>query len=230
MNIKTKKKIYKGTPYQIRDQILKKMGFDSYYAYLDSKLWNKIRKQVLSKFPKCLCCGYKASQIHHIEYSAKTLHGDCLHGLVSICRECHDKIETEGYRKRTLKEANKLAFNLIEKHPEGVRWLEWRANELPEKQEHTKEEHTKQEHIKEEHSRQKKRNLPKKKHKKNKNKPKHNAQALKTKWKESKRIGNPSWDQSKIEEVKAKVYKNHSQVNPYIRQLLLVEEISKSQN
>lgn len=90
-----------------RSQILKKMGFDSYAAYLDSYLWKGIRARVLKRHRRCRLCRKWASQVHHQTYSEANLRGKTLQGLASICGTCHLAIEYDGERKCGLEEVRR---------------------------------------------------------------------------------------------------------------------------
>ena len=83
-----------GNQYRSRDYLLKKMGFKSYAAYLQSPLWKKIRTKVLERDKyECYCCLERADQVHHSIYDIHQLSGGSLKGLFSLCSFCHRKIE-----------------------------------------------------------------------------------------------------------------------------------------
>lgn len=66
-----------------------------YKAYLSSPLWETIRTRVLQRDNGlCLCCGRKASQVHHRSYSPAVMSGQNITLLASICRQCHDTIHS----------------------------------------------------------------------------------------------------------------------------------------
>jgi len=66
-----------------------------YNAYMLSPLWKTIRTRVLQRDKGlCLCCGYKASQVHHRNYSADVMSGRNIKPLASLCRKCHDTIHS----------------------------------------------------------------------------------------------------------------------------------------
>lgn len=81
-------------PYEYRDDNLARLGFDSYKKYLRSELWKAIRKTVMERdHYRCQYCGRRANSVHHRAYDPKTLTGECLHALSSICSGCHRRIE-----------------------------------------------------------------------------------------------------------------------------------------
>lgn len=79
--------------YWERNQLLRRMGFSSYPAYLQSILWHSIRTQVLRAQPHCEGCRGRATEVHHNFYCEANLKGRNLNGLHSLCSLCHDLIE-----------------------------------------------------------------------------------------------------------------------------------------
>lgn len=79
--------------YIIRNDNLKKMGFSKYNDYLNSPGWHKIREMVLDRDHYTCICGNLAIVVHHKSYKLDVLCGKKLSGLVSLCRDCHNKIE-----------------------------------------------------------------------------------------------------------------------------------------
>lgn len=107
--------------YELRNAILKRMGFDSYLKYLESKLWRGIRKRVLKANRWCYCCDRYASQVHHIEYTEENLTGKDIESLVSVCGICHSRAETWKGRCLGLSKANK---RLAARRNNGLRrWI-----------------------------------------------------------------------------------------------------------
>lgn len=95
------------TPYQLRDFILKQIGYSSYREYLSSERWKKIRLRVLRKDNfVCRSCGCHATQVHHSRYDKRVLLGQSLRGLWSSCAACHAEGEFDGDRKTTTAECN----------------------------------------------------------------------------------------------------------------------------
>ena len=104
----------RATAYSIRNEVLKKIGFMSYAEYLESQLWKVIREAKLAVDPGCEICGVPAQAIHHISYKYSALVGKNRRALVSICNDCHNKIEfTEGGKKRGFKRGLKIARRLL---------------------------------------------------------------------------------------------------------------------
>lgn len=99
--------VKKHSGYTRRNERLPGVGYADYREYLKSEQWQAIRAVKLKKFPQCLVCDKAASQVHHLDYSEKTLLGLCLRSLVTLCDSCHERIEvtTEG-EKRRLCDAN----------------------------------------------------------------------------------------------------------------------------
>lgn len=85
---------------------------EDYYIYLESELWKTIRRRVLEhdKFV-CQICRCKATVVHHKSYEHVVLAGLRDEELVSLCHDCHHRIEfteVDGKEKKNdLKIANK---------------------------------------------------------------------------------------------------------------------------
>lgn len=94
--------------YAARNRILKRLGFSCYEEYRESKLWCGIRERVLDKYKhQCVCCGAKATQVHHAKYTEDNLSGKRLVNMVAICRGCHERAELrKDGSKASLDEAN----------------------------------------------------------------------------------------------------------------------------
>jgi hypothetical protein len=61
-------------------------------VYLKSDDWRRKRGVVLKRDNwTCVCCGKKATQVHHERYSKKNIGEEPIKWLVSICRPCHKK-------------------------------------------------------------------------------------------------------------------------------------------
>lgn len=92
-----------------RQQKLERLGFPDYKAYLASDLWQAIRMRVLVRDKyTCQKCGSPAEQVHHRSYGMGTLAGVHDRGLISLCRDCHHKLEYDGERKRTRREVREM--------------------------------------------------------------------------------------------------------------------------
>lgn len=64
-----------------------------YARYLESALWLEIRSRVLRRDGHlCRVCGEGADAVHHRDYSPRTMSGQCLDRLLSLCSACHDFI------------------------------------------------------------------------------------------------------------------------------------------
>jgi hypothetical protein len=104
--------------YDKRQENLLRLGYLDYQSYLSGDLWkNSIRPTQLHKHPQCFLCN--ADQVHHKDYSLRTLQGLSSEGLVSICGRCHYDIEFDGDYKRTLEEANLMLM--------AIRKARWRT-------------------------------------------------------------------------------------------------------
>jgi 5-methylcytosine-specific restriction endonuclease McrA len=87
----------------------KRLGYNSYAEYLSSHLWQTIRQQALYRDNGlCRICHRPASCVHHFDYRLKTMKGENPHCLVSLCDDCHYRVEFDGDKKRTLSQAQKM--------------------------------------------------------------------------------------------------------------------------
>lgn len=71
------------------------MGTKSYYneVYLKSDEWKSKRENILLRDKyNCVCCKGKATQVHHINYNNVYQEKD--RQLVSVCKDCHEKIHS----------------------------------------------------------------------------------------------------------------------------------------
>jgi 5-methylcytosine-specific restriction endonuclease McrA len=58
--------------------------------YLKSEAWQRKRYLVFKRDNyKCVYCGAKATQIHHLKY-AKNIGKEPIQWLVSVCNDCHN--------------------------------------------------------------------------------------------------------------------------------------------
>lgn len=94
--------------YTARNSVLHCMGFRSYQKYLLSPLWRSIKKRVCPQGTECRICEREATEVHHKEYSVEVFEGRDDTKLVPLCRWCHERIEFDNGRKRSLEEANHL--------------------------------------------------------------------------------------------------------------------------
>lgn len=107
---------YEYETYKDRDNLLREIGYNSYYEYLSSELWESIRLRRLEQDNYlCVVCGNDADSVHHGNYSEKTLLGLELRSLMTVCRDCHKYIEFGRYGKRTLRCSKKASRRLLRK-------------------------------------------------------------------------------------------------------------------
>jgi 5-methylcytosine-specific restriction endonuclease McrA len=71
---------------------LRRLGFNSYGAYLQSSHWRKYRdRYVASGLPLCCtACGSSKYQLHHVTYDC--LGDERLSDVIPLCRECHERV------------------------------------------------------------------------------------------------------------------------------------------
>lgn len=62
--------------YSERNAILRRLGYESYAAYLASPLWRAIRRRVLKRDGlNCCLCPAAATEVHHDDYGEAMLEG-----------------------------------------------------------------------------------------------------------------------------------------------------------
>lgn len=98
-----------------RDKRLMRLGFASYRDYLRGDLWKAIRTAKLDLTPKCeICDSSLATQVHHLRYSCNCLKGTDPLPLVSVCPECHKRLEfNRDGTKRTYAAVAKLTRRFL---------------------------------------------------------------------------------------------------------------------
>lgn len=97
-----------GTTYHERNLTLSELGFRSYKNYLQSALWNKIRRRVFAtKGNRCFLCQEQANQLHHARYHRDDLTGTTIENIHPICEDCHRDVEYSDGEKLDMESANK---------------------------------------------------------------------------------------------------------------------------
>lgn len=79
--------------YAERSREVRRLGFSTYKAYLQSDLWKTIRRRVLQRNGDCRRCGVVATQVHHASYDRKTMTGETINSLIPCCSRCHRTAE-----------------------------------------------------------------------------------------------------------------------------------------
>jgi len=100
---KNNKKAYK---------IPKNFSKETYQKYLETPLWQGIRKRVLSaKGRSCEACGSRRKiSVHHSIYETDILEGKSLRGLTVVCDACHKAIH--NIKGATLMVATRMILQL----------------------------------------------------------------------------------------------------------------------
>ena len=102
--------------YSRRNSIVREMGFKNYREYLNSPIWDAIRSAAMEKYEgRCVCCGSRATQIHHTRYIPSIMagHPKALCYLIAVCEKCHENAEFLHSGK---KDSVLGALNYIRKH------------------------------------------------------------------------------------------------------------------
>jgi len=59
--------------------------------YLKSDAWKRKRYVVLRRDNwRCVYCGARATQVHHLKYAKRNIGKEPIEWLVSVCKPCHD--------------------------------------------------------------------------------------------------------------------------------------------
>ena len=71
-----------------------------YKQYLNSELWKFKRKKVLERdnYLCQACLTNKADEVHHLTYD--NCYDEPLFELISVCKRCHQKIESKKQHKQ----------------------------------------------------------------------------------------------------------------------------------
>ena len=60
-------------------------------VYLKSDAWKRKRYVVLKRDNwRCVYCGARATQVHHLKYAKRNIGKEPIEWLVSVCQSCHD--------------------------------------------------------------------------------------------------------------------------------------------
>ena len=80
--------------YEVRDAVLREMGYASYQQYLDSDLWWEIRGRAMARTAgRCVRCRATATEVHHSSYAVEVLQGYNILPLLPVCHPCHTLAE-----------------------------------------------------------------------------------------------------------------------------------------
>ena len=104
------------TGYKERNEILAELGFLSYQDYLDSELWKVIRKHILDRdyyYCRGKLCNQRTNVVHHFTYNRPTLLGLSPYTLITLCRDCHKKVEYANGEKRNLRDVQRATLELV---------------------------------------------------------------------------------------------------------------------
>lgn len=105
--------------YTQRRLVLTSLGFTSYLDYLETSLWNCIRKEVLHRDQcKCRVQGCKedgVKQVHHLSYTKEVLLGIHPWQLVTLCLKHHRYVEraNRSQEKLSLEKTTLKTLKLI---------------------------------------------------------------------------------------------------------------------
>lgn len=88
--------------YSQRDIILKNIGFHNYNDYLDSSLWEEIRRKFYRERGDtyCFLCREHGNVIHHYDYTYDNLQGNSFSGMYLLCHTCHEDVEFDKQGKK----------------------------------------------------------------------------------------------------------------------------------
>ena len=85
----------------------------AYKSYLTTKHWKEIKRECkeIGLFEKCIICGKKSRDIHHLNYK-NLFNEDILKDLVPLCGKCH-KMVHEKMKAQEYKDLTMYAFKQI---------------------------------------------------------------------------------------------------------------------
>ena len=107
------------SPYAVRNDTLRELGYRSYAAYLASGLWLSIRRAAIRRRRSCAACPDRATEVHHLAYDRATLLGEQPAHLIGLCSKHHRAIEfTDAGAKRHLAAVNVMLRKLAGIAPE----------------------------------------------------------------------------------------------------------------
>lgn len=93
-----------------------------YGKFLRSSAWRKTRKRVLDRNQGlCVICKKSAEEIHHHDYLDEIVEGTRDDLLVSLCEDCHRRIEFDGREKRVDLNEKKEVFDELKAIHERLR-------------------------------------------------------------------------------------------------------------
>jgi 5-methylcytosine-specific restriction endonuclease McrA len=83
----------------ILDKIKNQEAWDEYNQYLNSDKWKLKRRKVLERdnYLCQACLTNEAQEVHHLTY--ENIYDEPLFELISVCKRCHEKIETKKKNK-----------------------------------------------------------------------------------------------------------------------------------
>lgn len=101
--------------YRDRDENLRYLGFSSYSDYLASPLWAVIRDRIYARDNyRCtaLYCSLRRVRLeaHHVSYALPVLLGIDPGAIVTLCANCHDKVEYTRKKKLNLDQVQKKSI------------------------------------------------------------------------------------------------------------------------
>ena len=70
--------------------VKRKQRRDYYRSYLQSDNWKRKRYVVFKRDNwKCVYCGARATEVHHLKYAKYNIGKEPIDWLVSVCQDCH---------------------------------------------------------------------------------------------------------------------------------------------
>jgi hypothetical protein len=108
MLLRKKKRTKYGKDWFHQKKNLEKLGYHSYYQYLKSPAWLKIKNYVdLMQIKDCFICGGRYEILHHLSYrflgkSVSNINIEKrLINILPLCKKCHDQIHQINHSKKT---------------------------------------------------------------------------------------------------------------------------------
>ena len=76
---------------------------DYYRSYLQSDAWQRKRYVVFKRDNwRCVYCGARATEVHHLKYAKYNIGKEPIEWLVSVCQDCHKSQHYSTKRRKIM--------------------------------------------------------------------------------------------------------------------------------
>ena len=106
--------------YLHRNVALIELGFEDYSSYLNSDLWNNIRRRVFERDKNsCRLCDKPAKCAHHLSYDKATLRGVNIESVICVCSNCHRGVEFVKDAKIDIMDSRRITRSILNQVEKG---------------------------------------------------------------------------------------------------------------